>query len=530
MGGGLLTAVNENLTPVLITAGQEEDSEILTVQVKAGEQDIRIINAYGPQEDVCSKDDIYKFWQEIEQEISTAKDDNCLIVIQLDANAKIGKENIKDDPHDTTANGKILLDLVERQNLTIVNTLEKCSGVITRERITTTNVEKSVIDYVIVCEGMMNYFMDMQIDDKRIFVLTKYAGKNGAKRKTISDHNILFSRFSILFDRKSKTVRKEFFDLKNKDGQKAFLKETSDNEDLLFSFSPNCSFSHNANVFFKSLNRCIFKCFKKVRITTGGKSERIGGSRSIYEMMNLKTKIKIFLKNSSWVIGRKVAEEKLEEIEKYLTENCASTNAETVKEYVSEVKNEEGNFSQLKLWKLKQKLIPKSGDPPMAKKDENGTLITSPELLKSLYIRTYKNRLRNRDMKKELLDVFFLKDELWKSRLEELRKVKTLPWNNFQLRKTLKSLKKNKTADPNGMIHEIFKEECLGNDLETSLLNLFNGIKETFFFPDFLLKQNICTIYKNKGSRLDMNNDRGIFILTAMKKILDKLIYFDKRH
>ena len=208
MGGGLLTAVNENLTPVLITAGQEEDSEILTVQVKAGEQDIRIINAYGPQEDVCSKDDIYKFWQEIEQEISTAKDDNCLIVIQLDANAKIGKENIKDDPHDTTVNGKILLDLVERQNLTIVNTLEKCSGVITRERITTTNVEKSVIDYVIVCEGMMNYFMDMQIDDKRIFVLTKYAGKNGAKRKTISDHNILFSRFSILFDRKSKTVRK----------------------------------------------------------------------------------------------------------------------------------------------------------------------------------------------------------------------------------------------------------------------------------------------------------------------------------
>ena len=31
MGGGLLTAVNENLTPVLISAGQEEDSEILTV-------------------------------------------------------------------------------------------------------------------------------------------------------------------------------------------------------------------------------------------------------------------------------------------------------------------------------------------------------------------------------------------------------------------------------------------------------------------------------------------------------------------
>ena len=37
----------------------------------------------------------------------------------------------------------------------------------------------------------------------------------------------------------------------------------------------------------------------------------------------------------------------------------------------------------------------------------------------------------------------------------------------------------------------------------------------------------LVSIYKNKGSRFDMNNDRGIFILTVFKKILDKLLYFD---
>ena len=37
---------------------------------------------------------------------------------------------------------------------------------------------------------------------------------------------------------------------------------------------------------------------------------------------------------------------------------------------------------------------------------------------------------------------------------------------------------------------------------------------------------NITTIFK-KGSRMDMKSDRGIFILTVMKKILDKLIYKD---
>ena len=52
--------------------------------------------------------------------------------------------------------------------MTIVNTLDICTGVITRERITTTNVEKSVIDYVIVCDGMKNFLVDMKIDDDRI--------------------------------------------------------------------------------------------------------------------------------------------------------------------------------------------------------------------------------------------------------------------------------------------------------------------------------------------------------------------------
>ena len=38
---------------------------------------------------------------------------------------------------------------------------------------------------------------------------------------------------------------------------------------------------------------------------------------------------------------------------------------------------------------------------------------------------------------------------------------------------------------------------------------------------------NITTIFKNKGSRMDMKNDSGIFILTVLKKMLDKFIYFD---
>lgn len=38
---------------------------------------------------------------------------------------------------------------------------------------------------------------------------------------------------------------------------------------------------------------------------------------------------------------------------------------------------------------------------------------------------------------------------------------------------------------------------------------------------------NITTIYKSKGSRLSLESDRGIFVLSVLKRIIDKLIYND---
>ena len=68
----------------------------------------------------------------------------------------------------------------------------------------------------------------------------------------------------------------------------------------------------------------------------------------------------------------------------------------------------------------------------------------------------------------------------------------------------------------------------MGKDLENALLQLINGIKREFYFPNEVLKSNITSIYKRKGSRLEMDNDRGIFGLSVFKKIIDKLIYVEK--
>ena len=150
--------------------------------------------------------------------------------------------------------------------------------VITRERITVNKIERSVLDYVIVCEAMKKYIEEMFIDEDCTYVLTKYG-----KKKVVSDHNFLFSKFSILFESQPKTLRKEFFNLKDKTGQAKFLEETSTTEFLSGSFSENRTFAHNANIFYRKLNGQIRKCFKKVRITKGGKIFHRDGTENLSE-------------------------------------------------------------------------------------------------------------------------------------------------------------------------------------------------------------------------------------------------------
>ena len=86
--------------------------------------------------------------------------------------------------------------------------------------------------------------------------------------------------------------------------------------------------------------------------------------------------------------------------------------------YLKNLEAENGGFSQCGMWNLKAKLCPRPIDPPTAKKDKNGKLVTNPEKLLDLYLETYKERLSHRKMKKEYDDIFKMKNQLWELRLE----------------------------------------------------------------------------------------------------------------
>ena len=93
--------------------------------------------------------------------------------------------------------------------------------------------------------------------------------------------------------------------------------------------------------------------------------------------------------------------------------------------------------------------------------------------------------------------------------------------------KVLKGLKKSKSADPHGLIYELFRPETIGSDLFTSLLMFCNSVKEQLVIPNFLTFTDVTSIYKQKGDRSDLENDRGLFGVSKIRSIIEKLVYQD---
>ena len=67
-----------------------------------------------------------------------------------------------------------------------------------------------------------------------------------------------------------------------------------------------------------------------------------------------------------------------------------------------------------------------------------------------------------------------------------------------------------------------------GSDLLLALLKIVNMVKKQQKFPTKLRFADITSVYKLKGSKTDMDNQRGLFNLVTIRSIIDKLIYMDE--
>ena len=144
-----------------------------------------------------------------------------------------------------------------------------------------------------------------------------------------------------------------------------------------------------------------------------------------------------------------------------------------------------------------------------------------------LYESEYKDRLTSKPSHPGYEQIQSLKDQLFDIREKLSSRLKSEDWSVEELMKVCKDLKNNKARDQLDLIYELFKPQLAGSDVHLSLTKMFNLMKENIEVPNFFESMSITSIYKNKGNRKLLSNDRGIFNLCKVRSVLDKLLYKD---
>ena len=119
--GGTIIGINKALSPMLINDYSEE-FELVIVEIKLHNKQIRIMSGYGPQETWCEADRM-PFFVALEEEIIKAGLLGISVLVEMDSNSKLGNSFIPLDPHQQSANGKVLAGIIQRNDLVVAKGL-----------------------------------------------------------------------------------------------------------------------------------------------------------------------------------------------------------------------------------------------------------------------------------------------------------------------------------------------------------------------------------------------------------------------
>ena len=492
-GGGIALGVAKDLESTLIREGNDE-TEAMSVLVSVGKLEIRVLTAYCPQENATNETK-EKIWEFFEEEVNKADIEGQGLILQMDGNLHAGDSIVKNDPNSQNRNGKIFENFLNRNpSITVVNGLDICEGLITRERHVKDKKEKAVLDFFLVNEKIRPLLRRMVIDEEKKYVLSNLAQINKNKCIIETDHN---SEILELEFRNRKPEREEILNLQNKACQEVFKDETEHNLELLEVFEKDVSLEIQSRNYFKVVNNILHKSFRKVRIGNNRKK----GNHALMEILDEKAKLKTKVNDDKIdEITKKLVQDRIEQIETNIANEIIEENRKVIMDTSENLNGEKDNLGgagQKQMWKILKKKYPKtSPDVPVGKKDKSGNLITNHKGSKQLYLETYMHRLRNRPIKKDFEEIEELKNKLFSMRLKISQNKKSKTWNMKDLESVLKELKPQKARDPNGWINEIFSSEVAGKNLKISMLKLFNKMKEQNFLPQFLRKADVATIYK----------------------------------
>ena len=339
----------------------------------------------------------------------------------------------------------------QHPNLTVVNSLALCEGLLTRTRTREDRVEKSVLDFFVVCNRVLPFLTKMVIDEDKKYILTNYqAVRNGGKASD-SDHNTQY----IDLDLKLETVkpeRIEMFNFKDKEGQIKFKQLTSETSEFSQCFQNNSPLSEQIENWRTVLKSSCRQSFSKIRIK---KNKLISVNPKFSKLIDERNAL---LKDCDNPDDKR----KLDKLNIEIASIEAEENRGKLMENFKYFSDNPEKIDMSKMWKLMKKLWPKHGNNlPTAKRNHKGKLVTGAREIKSLLGKEYRERLRSRPLRPDLLAMGRNKRKIFQLKMKLAERRESPDWTMNDLDKALGKLKNNKSRDFEGYINEIFKKKSL---------------------------------------------------------------------
>lgn len=501
---GLLLAAKNNTFNDLSIIYESEERNIATFQVIYPNSLLRIIIVHGPQEG-SPMDLKLVYLNNIKAEIERSIEIGAKLLITGDFNAKL------EASQQLIGNGKLLHDLVQSYNLKVLNFDGKTNGKWTRIQLKNKVEIKSVLDYIIADTTLHELFTGANIDECKLY--TPYRIKKQSDKINIvhSDHCSISSSFYIKKGRKvvRKPVEKKVVWKLTPEGLDKFERITKDKLEI----GKISDIAKPYEVWLSKVYNIMYKCFKRVTV-----KERTYNNKMHSKVSQIRKILSDVAKKGR--IQRCIVHEySVRLIEKDYERKCRIS-AEKLKETMRTI-TVNGKFSTKEFWKVRKKFSAKHSLQPEVIKTQNGITTRDPEVIKDEVAKEFKHRLRNREPHPGWEEYVSTTNKV----VQELVNLKSDTGPPFSMDELCEAIKHTKegTAPGNDYISSTLMKRA-GTGVLSVLLEIFNLVKDSLKIPERWNEVLITMIYKNKGSHLELNNHRGIFLTLAVTKLFEKIL------
>ena len=508
--GGVCFLIKNDLKATVIKENKE--CETLWVEITGKVENLIIGGTYSPCEYATNKQTIKEFVDKLDRDLQEMTLTGKPVMVVGDLNAHIGNddEGIPGNNNKIGPNGKEYREFIRRNELVLVNSTQKCVGKWTRIQ----GEKKSILDLTIANQKAYDCILNMVIDENMTYSMES--------KVNIVDHRMTVLHYKLNPKKeaaKYKTVRvvKPNWE-KYKERLRTGINALKNNEEKL-------TYDQIESI----INSAGMKVIEKRKIKIKKQVPMIGYNKEIKQAISERRQAMSRWKREKEDTEKELLKEKYLQLKIKAQKLIQENQAKAIKSIINDNFQENPNF-----WKLMKKLTRKQSVDEGIGNEEGKIVREVKEILqvKRNYFEKLYSKVKvsidenatEEEVKRDIIRMMqtTATDIADEGKRKEHEKLNAL-FSQKEVEDSIRFSKNSKAPGSDNVINEMLKE---GIEYIAPILTLiFNEMLEKDKpIPETWRLGDIISIFKGKGEKLDMKNQRGLSMTSSVLKCLEKIV------